>query len=132
MQTRREKIKSFHQLEVWQKAHLLVLEIYRHTDCFPQKEVFCLVSQLRRAAISVSSNLAEGFGRASNKEKARFYNISSSSIAEIQNQLLIARDLGYISEADFQILANKTVEIYKMVNSLIRSVKKRTHPIPSS
>lgn len=88
---------SFEKLEVWQLARVLTKEIYRHTAGFPNEEKFLLVSQLRRAAVSVASNLAEGSTRVSAKDKAHFTTISYSSLMEVLNQLIIAEDLGYLT-----------------------------------
>ena len=121
----REKIQSFTDLLVWQKGHRAVLEIYKITQKFPQEEKFGLVVQLRRAAVSITSNIAEGFSRSHYKDKTKFYGISLGSLTEVQNQLLIARDMGYFSKADFDCLAQKTIEISKMLNGLIKVSKQR-------
>jgi len=114
------KITSFADLKAWRKGHRFVLAIYRITRTFPKEEMFGLTSQLRRAAISITSNLAEGFGRRGIKEKIRFYMIALGSLREAQNQLLIAKDLGYITPEEFKELAEKSVEISKIINSLIK------------
>uniref|UniRef100_A0A7C4M1X5 Four helix bundle protein n=1 Tax=candidate division CPR3 bacterium TaxID=2268181 RepID=A0A7C4M1X5_UNCC3 len=123
MAIEREKAKSFYNLEVWQVGHSLVLDIYRITNRFPKNELFCLTSQIRKASVSVTSNLAEGFGRSSYKEKIYFYNISMGSVIEIQNQLLISSDLKYISKEDFLFIGEKTIKIHKMINALIKKIK---------
>lgn len=87
------KIKNFTDLIAWQEAHKLVLLIYKITDQFPQKEIYALTSQMRRAAISVTSNIAEGFSRKSSKEKIQFYYMSTGSLAELQNQLIVSKDI---------------------------------------
>lgn len=120
-----QKIQSFTQLIAWQKAHLLALEIYKITKAFPAEEKFGLIDQLRRAAVSVTSNVAEGFYRRTMKDKAHFYSISLGSLAEIQNQLLLSRDLLYVSREKFKVLALKTVEVHKLLNGLIKSSKSR-------
>ena len=117
-------IKSFTDLEVWKEGHGLALSIYRITECFPDKEKFGLTSQLRRAAISVTSNIAEGFNRGNVKDKIRFYLFSRGSLAEIQNQLLIARDIGYLKREDFEVMASKTILIHKLINGLIKSLNR--------
>lgn len=114
------KIKSFTDLIVWQKGHTLVLEIYKITNQFPSQEQFGLTNQIRRAAVSFTSNIAEGFSRKSYKEKTRFYYIALGSLTEIQNQLLIAKDIGYINEEQFNYHADKTIEINKITNGLIK------------
>lgn len=119
----RTKIRAFTDLHVWQKGHKLVLQIYKLTKAFPKGEFFGLVDQLRRAAVSLTSNIAEGFSRFSYKEKAQFYYMSLGSLTEIQNQLLIAKDLSYLPSEDFNKLADLTVEINKMLNVLIKKTK---------
>lgn len=115
------KIISFTDLLVWQKGHQLVLDVYKITRSFPKDELFGLVSQMRRAAVSVTSNIAEGFSKYSIKEKTQFYNTSLASLHEIQNQLLIAKDIGYLELIIFQDLAKLSIEIQKMLRKLIQS-----------
>ena len=114
------KIKSFTELHAWQEGHKLVLLIYRETVNFPVSERFSLTDQIRRAAISITSNIAEGFSRYSKNEKKQFYRIALGSLTEVQNQLLIARDIGYLSEEKFIVLAEKTVVVSKLINGLIK------------
>jgi len=87
--------RRFRDLIVWQKAHQWVLDIYRFTDCFPGKEQFGLTSQLRRAAISIPANIAEGFTRKGNSDKGRFYNMAQGSVEECRYYLILAQDLNY-------------------------------------
>src|SRR3989344_4782302 len=96
------KIKNFTDLRAWQEGHGLVLNVYQLTSKFPKDELFALTSQLRRAATSITSNIAEGFSRHSYKEKVNFYHISLGSTTEVENQLIISKDIGYISETEFQ------------------------------
>ena len=114
------KIQSFTQLTTWQKGHSLVLDMYRATDQFPPGEQFALTSQIRRAVVSFTSNIAEGFSRGSAKDKQHFYSMALSSLTEVQNQLLIARDLGYITHEQFSGLADRSVEIVKMTKGLMK------------
>lgn len=100
-----EKIKSFTDLDSWRVGHEFVLAVYKTTQAFPAVERFALANQLQRAAVGITSNIAEGFSRASKKEKIQFYSIALGSLTEVQNQLLIARDLGYTQHDDFQNLA---------------------------
>ncbi|MDD5489658.1 MAG: four helix bundle protein [Candidatus Moranbacteria bacterium] len=116
----KKKIRSFTDLEAWREAHKLVLMIYKITDEFPRKEIFCLVSQMRRAAISVSSNIAEGFSRNTTGEKCQFYAMALGSLTELQNQLLVARDVKYIYKDKFVKIANQTVSVAKLINGLKR------------
>lgn len=117
------KIKSFTDLHAWQKGHQLVLLIYKITKAFPSDEKFGLIDQMRRCAISITSNIAEGFSRRSKKEKAQFFYMALGSVTELQNQSLIVRDIGYISNSSFQDLAEKTVVVSKLINGLIKSSK---------
>lgn len=121
-----QKIKSFTNLLAWQEAHKLVLLIYKETIKFPKEERYGLTDQIRRAVVSVSSNIAEGFSRINTKEKKQFYYMSLGSLTEVQNQLLIARDVGYINREIFNNLAQQTVSASKMLNSLIRYFKNNT------
>lgn len=118
-----KKITSFTDLIAWKEGHILVLEIYKITDKFPQKEIFGLISQMRRCVISITSNIAEGFGRKSNREKIQFYFISCGSISELQNQLIIARDIHYIDEKTYNNLFDQSVKVHKIINGLIRKIK---------
>jgi four helix bundle protein len=111
--------QSFKDLLVWQKAHQFVLEVYRITEKFPKTEVYGLTSQFRRAAISVAANIAEGFKKKGNKDKARFYNISQGSIEECQYYLILTKDLGY---SDTDHLIPKLTEVSKMIESYRKSV----------
>ena len=114
------KIKSFTDLNAWKEGHKLVLMIYKNTDAFPQKEVFVLTNQMRRSVVSITSNIAEGFSRATDKDKVQFYSIAQGSLTELQNQLLIARDVGYIKEEIFREIANQTITVSKLINGLKR------------
>ena len=116
------KIHSFTDLNAWKEGHKLVLQTYKTTKSFPVDEKFGLSNQLQRAAVSVTSNLAEGFSRKSVKEKKNFYYISLGSLTEVQNQLLVARDLEYISKESFKELAEQTVTVSKLINGLIKGV----------
>lgn len=118
-------ITKFTELIVWQKAHKLVLAIYKLTEQFPTSEQFGLTSQLRRAAVSVTSNIVEGFERSTNKELRQFLVISRGSLAETQYQLLLARDLGYISTNEFNKLAKDSVEVHKLINGFMKSLQTR-------
>lgn len=120
------KIRSFTDLVAWQKGHQLVLTIYRMSMRFPKEELFGLTPQLRRAGVSFTSNIAEGFSRSSYKEKTQFYSIALGSLTEIQNQLLIARDIGYLPKEDFDALAMQTIELNKITNGLIKKSKSVT------
>jgi len=113
--------KSFKELIVWQKAHQWVLEIYHFADFFPGKEQFGLTSQLRRAAISIPANIAEGFKKKGNPDKARFYNIAQGSIEECWYYLILAKDLGY---GDTRTLEKNLEEISRLLEAYARRVAK--------
>ena len=119
----KKKIKSFTDLDAWKEGHKLVLMIYRITKGFPKEELFGLVSQMGRCAVSITSNIAEGFSRRSYKEKAQFYSVALGSITELQNQLLIAKDVGYVNGSNFQDIAEQAIKVHKIVNGLIKSSK---------
>jgi four helix bundle protein len=121
------KLKSFTKLTTWIEGHKLVLIIYELTQKFPKEEIFGLTNQLRRAAVSVTSNIAAGFSRYSYKEKIQFYSTSLGSLTEVQNQLLIARDVKYISLDEFKKLAELTVLNNELINGLIKKSKTMIH-----
>ncbi|ALM09567.1 MAG TPA: four helix bundle protein [Candidatus Peribacter riflensis] len=128
--TASEKIRVFTDLFSWQDAHKLVLMIYRITRKFPKDEMFGLVAQLRRAVVSISSNIAEGFSRISYAEKIHFYSIALGSVTEVQNQMLIARDVEYVAQEDFMSVEKQSVKVHKLINGLIKS--SRSFLIPHS
>ena len=115
------KITSFTQLDAWKVAHELVIEVYKITDVFPKQERYGLIDQLRRAVVSITSNIAEGFYKRTAADKNHFFIISIGSVAEIQNQLLIARDLNYLDRGAFKELAEKSVRVHKLLNGLLKS-----------
>jgi four helix bundle protein len=119
-----EKIRSFRDLDAWEEGHKLVVEIYKITKSFPREEMFGLSTQLRRSAVSITSNIAEGFSRKSLKEKIQFYSMAKASNTELQNQLLIARDVGYLSEEKFEELEEQSIRVNKLISGLIRYCKK--------
>lgn len=121
------KIKSFTDLNAWKEGHKLVLEIYKITQKFPKEEIFGLTNQIRRAVVSFTSNIAEGFSRNSYKEKIQFYSTALGSLTEAQNQLLIAKDISYITKEEFSIIAEITVNANKITNGLIKKSKFMIH-----
>ncbi|HLC43768.1 MAG TPA: four helix bundle protein [Patescibacteria group bacterium] len=125
MDEKTEKIRSFTDLNAWKEGHKLVLVVYETTKKFPKEELFGLTNQLRRCVVSITSNLAEGFSRQSYKEKVQFYSIAQGSVTEAQNQLLIARDIGFIDNKSFQKVANQSVVVHKLISGLIK--KSKTH-----
>lgn len=122
-----EPIKSFKDLNAWKEGHKLVLGIYLITENFPRSEQFGLTNQLRRAAVSITSNIAEGFSRNSYKEKAQFYSMALGSLTEAQNQITIANDLNYISNKDYKKLEDQTIIVSKIINGLIKKSKTLIH-----
>ena len=118
-----KKIRSFTDLNTWKEGHRLVLMIYKCTDNFPSKEKFALIDQMRRATVSITSNIAEGFSRQSKKEKVQFYSMAKGSVTEIQSQLLIARDIEYVTLDKFKELADQSVVVNKLISGLIRKIK---------
>jgi len=112
--------KDFRELIVWQKAMDMVTEIYRATQAFPSEERYGLTSQLRRAAVSVPSNIAEGQGRLTKGEFRQFLGNAKGSLAEVETQLIIARNLGYL--VDPQPLLEQSSEVARLLNGLLRSL----------
>ena len=109
--------KSFQDLIVWQKAHQFVLAVYNYSDYFPQKEIYGLTSQFRRAAISIAANIAEGFKKKGINDKARFLNIAQGSLEECRYYLILAKDLGYGDNPELPPLleeVSKLLEKYTM------------------
>lgn len=119
------KMKDFKDLDAWKEGHELVLEIYKYTENFPQKEIYGLCSQMRRAVVSITSNIAEGFGRESIKEKIKFYYVAQASNVELQNQLEVAKDVGYIKADIHKKLLNQAITTHKIITGLIKSTRKR-------
>ncbi|HUX35845.1 MAG TPA: four helix bundle protein [Candidatus Paceibacterota bacterium] len=118
------KIKNFTDLIAWQEAQKLALGIYKITAGFPKDEQYSLVNQMRRAAVSITSNIAEGFSRNSYKEKIQFYSIAQGSVTELQSQLLISKDLYYISINDFEKMFGQSTSTHKIINGLIKGARK--------
>jgi len=113
-------VKTYRDLIVWQKAMVLVTEIYKVSKSFPRREDYGLTSQLRRCAVSIPSNIAEGYGRNSRNEYIRFLQIASGSLYELQTQLEIAANLGYLKKDEFELLYESTREVERMLSVLIR------------
>ena len=117
-------MNSYRDLIVWQKSFALAKEIYRLTESFPKSEVYGLSSQLRRAAVSVVSNVAEGFSRKSFKENRQFLSFAFGSTSEVETQLLLAKDLGYAIVSEFVCAEGLLLEVRKMLNVMLRNSKK--------
>jgi four helix bundle protein len=116
-------MQDFRNLRVWEKAHSLTLEVYRHTRRFPDEERFGLTSQLRRSCASVPANLAEGCARGGDIDFARFVNVAASSASETDYHLLLARDLGYLEEPLYQALYRQVSEVKRMLNSFEQTLR---------
>jgi len=115
-------IERFEQLEVWQEAHALVLHVYQATATIPADERYGLVPQMRRSAVSVPANIAEGFKRRGQADKAHFYNVAQASLEELRYYLILCRDLGF--DIQYERLAERTDRIGRMLNGLVRAVRK--------
>jgi len=115
-------VRTFRDLVVWQKAMDSVTEIYRVTQKFPKEEIFGLISQLRRAAVSVPSNIAEGQGRLTEKEFRQFLGNARGSLAEVETQIIIAKNLGFLDDPDFDNLSTMIAEVGRVLNGLLASV----------
>jgi four helix bundle protein len=117
---------SFNEMPVWQGAMTLAEEIFFMTDQLPKKEDYGLTSQIRRSALSVSGNIAEGFGRKHTKEKLQFYYASRGSLTETKSHLVYGRNVGCFSSESFELVNSLSAEIWRGLNALIRSLQKRT------
>ena len=111
------------KLKVWQKAHTFTINLYKITKDFPSEEKFGLTNQIRRASVSIESNLAEGAGRSSSKDFSRFLDIAQGSAFEVKCQILIAKDLGYIDNNKSELLMDKINEVSRMITSLNQKLK---------
>ena len=116
------EIKTYKDLLVWQKSMLMVTDIYKLSKTFPVEEIYGLTSQLRRCAISIPSNIAEGYGRNSTNDYIRFLNIATGSLYELQTQLEISLNLSYLNKRGFEIQYESTREIERMLSSLTRKL----------
>ncbi len=116
-------IKSFFDLYVWQVSHDFVIHVYKITQNYPEDEMYGLVSQFRRAAVSIPANIAEGFGKGSNKEKIHFLTISHGSLEECRYYVILSKDLGYIQKNEETILMEKIIQISKMLSACTKSLQ---------
>ncbi len=117
------KIRDFTDLNAWKEGHKLVLLLYKATESFPKSEKYSLIDQMRRAAVSVTSNIAEGFGRQTYKEKIQFYYLSQGSLIELKNQLIISHDVGYINGRIYTKIKEQADICHKLLQGLIKSSK---------
>lgn len=118
-----QRMRDFHELKVWQKAHRLALAVYHITSSFPREELYGLTSQLRRACTSIAANLAEGCGRNGSAEFARYCSIAMGSASELEYHLLLARDLKLIKPRDHIELSGRTTELKRMLTALCRKLR---------
>ncbi len=116
-------MKNYKELTIWQKAMKVVREIYKVTARFPDNERFGLTAQIRRAAVSIPANIAEGWGRGTTREYIQFLLIARGCLMEVETQAIIARDLSYLAEQDFSCLQPKLEEVGRMLNGLIQSLR---------
>ena len=118
-------MRNYRDLQVWTKAHQLTLDLYRLSQSFPLEEIYGLTSQLRRSAVSIGANLAEGCGRRTSAELARFVKIAMGSASEIDYHLLLSHDLGFMKSNDFTRAASALTEVRKMLTSFLSSVEEQ-------
>jgi len=116
-------VKDFKELRVWSKAHELTMLVYRLTLAFPRDEIYGLTSQIRRSAASIGANIAEGCGRHSDGELTRFLQIARGSASETEYHLLLAMDLGFLQEGDFQVAEQSVVAVQRMLTALVQKVQ---------
>lgn len=116
-------MRDFRQLKVWQKAHHLVMLVYKVTRQFPREETYGLTAQLRRAAVSIAANVVEGNGRGSDAEMSRFLQIVLGSACELEYELMLAGDLGYLAASDYESLATNATETKRMLSTFIKKLK---------
>ncbi len=118
-------MRDFRQFTVWKKARNLVMDVYKESARFPVSEQYGLTSQLRRAAVSVAANIAEGSGRGSDQEFARFLDMAHGSVAETHSHVMLACDLGFMKPQVAERLSEKVVEIRRMLNGLSETLRKK-------
>lgn len=126
----KKELKAFRKLIVWQRAHELTLMIYKTSEKFPQHEMFGLTSQMRRSAVSVEANIAEGYALGTGPNYLRHLNISVGSLAETESHIEIAHDLGYMSDTTYENLTDKAREVGYLLSRLKTSIENNTHKKP--
>ena len=122
------KIQSFTDLLVWQEGHKLVVMVYRITKIFPREETYSLIDQMRRAAASITANIAEGFGRQSYKEKLQYYYLAQGSLTELKNFILVAKDVGYLTNEHLQELVKQSNLTHQLLQGFIRKTRSFLNP----
>jgi four helix bundle protein len=118
-------MRNYRDLQVWKKTHDLTLELYRVSQRFPREEIYGITGQMRRAAVSIGANLAEGCGRRTSAELARFVRIAMGSASELDYHLLLSRDLGFMTDDDFASVSATLTEVRKMLTSFLQSVEEQ-------
>jgi len=116
-------VRNFRELKVWQKAHRLTLDVYKTTRTFPREEVYGLTSQIRRSAVSIPANIAEGWGRSEDAELARFLQVSMGSASELEYHLLLSHDLELLSSSNYDRLLNQLIEVKRMLTAFINKLR---------
>ncbi len=116
-------MQDFRNLKVWEKAHALTLDVYKASKSFPREEMYGLTSQMRRASVSIGSNIAEGSCRKGDADFARFLQMAAGSASEVEYHLLLARDLDLLKKADCQRLSDEVVEVKRMLASLLQTLR---------
>ena len=116
-------MKDFRDLHVWDRAHRLTLNIYTLTAKFPREELYGLTSQIRRCCVSIGANIAEGCGKAGNNEFQRFLQIASGSASELDYELLLGKDLGYLTKEEYLNVSDELSQIRKMLSGLLRKAQ---------
>ena len=118
-------LKNYKDLQVWQKSYQLCLKIYRITAQFPKEEKFGLTSQIKRSAVSIPSNIAEGYGRKTTADYIRILYISYGSICELETQILLARDLRFIEKREVDVILSDIAEVERLLKALIKSLENK-------
>lgn len=121
-------MRDFRNLKIWERSHGLVLEIYKATAAFPKDEIYGLTSQVRRAAVSIPCNIAEGCGKATDVDLANYIQISMGSATELEYELQLAHDLKYLPTEVYNILSSELVEIRKMMNGYLQRLRNKVRP----
>lgn len=121
------KLNSYKELLIWQKAIMLTTEIYKITERFPKSELYGLTSQMRRAAVPIPANIAEGWGRQYQQEYIQFLRTARGSATELETQIIISENLKLLPGKDFEILMNKATEVIKMLNATLTALYQKSY-----
>jgi four helix bundle protein len=116
-------MQDFKQLKMWSKAHSLTVKVHSSTKTFPKDELYSLTSQMRRSASSIPTNIAEGCGRGSDSDMARFIQIAMGSACELEYQLILSKDLNYLIQSDYELLTNDVQEVKRMLASFLKKLR---------